>query len=159
MAHYRLTLIALCSLFLAGCNSEDDLQEIFTGKEWHLAGFYETHDWDNHNAGVPINEYNSLSDLSAYNVIFYTDGMVVVTLPQGCKIQGRWEADGAKRTFITSDWKTVTGSPASLTGYGKLMYDNIRNIAYYQGNSNYIRLFDDSRKNFMQFADRSIFNP
>lgn len=149
----------LCALLFAGCSMEDDLEEIFTGKEWHLVGFYETHDWDNPNAGFPIEDkYNSHSDLSAYNITFFSDGMVIVTLPQGCKMQGRWEADGVKRTFSMSDWKR-TGDFSSLTGYGKKMYDALLKVSYYQGDSNYIRLFDDSRRHFMQFGDRSKFNP
>ena len=72
-------------------------------------------------------------------------------------MQGRWEADGVKRTFSMHDWKVVSGDPNALGGYGKLMYDNIMKVSYYQGDSNYIRLFDDSRRYFMQFGDLSKF--
>ena len=158
MKYFRFTLITLCSLHLAGCNREDDLTEIFTGKEWHLVGFYKTHDWDNPNAGVTLEDkYNSRGDLSAYNITFFPDGMVAVTLPQGCKIQGHWEADGVRRTFSMHDWKVVSGDPRSLVGYGKLMYDNLLKVSYYQGDSYCIRLFDDSRRYFMQFGDLSKF--
>jgi len=159
LKHYKFILITLCGLLMAGCSREDDLTEIFTGKEWHLVGFYKTHDWDNPNAGVTIEDkYNSRGDLSAYNITFFPDGMVVVTLPQGCKLQGGWEADGVKRTFSMHDWKVVSGAPNALGGYGKLMYDNIMKVSFYQGDSNYIRLFDDSRRYFMQFGDLSKFH-
>jgi hypothetical protein len=158
MKYFRFTLITLCSLLLAGCNREDDLTEIFTGKEWHLVGFYKTHDWDNPNAGVTLEDkYNSRGDLSVYNITFFPDGMVAVTLPQGCKIQGHWEADGVRRTFSMHDWKVVSGDPRSLVGYGKLMYDNLLKVSYYQGDSYCIRLFDDSRRYYMQFGDLSKF--
>lgn len=159
MKYFRFTLITLCSLLLAGCNREDDLTEIFTGKEWHLVGFYKTHDWDNPNAGVTLEDkYNSRGDLSAYNITFFPDGMVAVTLPQGYKIQGHWEADGVRRTFSMHDWKVVSGDPRSLVGYGKLMYDNLLKVSYYQGDSYCIRLFNDSRRYFMQFGDLSKFH-
>lgn len=157
MKLHRALLFVVSALLLAGCQRRDDIEEIFTGKEWHLAGFYQTHDWDNSNMGSPITDYNSLADLSAYNVTFLTDGTAVVVLPKGCVLQGIWEADGVKRTFKISKWKVVDGSPDELTGYGKWMYDDIRKVAYYQGDSNYIRLFDDTRRYFMQFGDRSKF--
>lgn len=150
-------LLMLCAVCFTGCNREDDLEGIFTGKVWHLAGFYSTTDWDNQNMGMPISKYNSHSDLEGYNVEFFIDGLVVVTFPQGCKMQGYWEADGLERTFSISDWKVVTGDPAALVGYAKQMYDELRKVAYYQGDSNYIRLFDQSRKYFMQFGDLSKF--
>lgn len=153
--HNRIMLFTLCTLLLAGCSREDDVETIFTGKEWHLAGFYQTHDWDNPNMGTPINDYNSHTNLAAYNVAFLTDGMAIVTLPQGCSLQGQWTADGAKRTFAITEWKVTSGDPTQLGGYGKLMYDNLLKVAYYQGDSNYIRLFDDSRRFFMQFGDRA----
>lgn len=157
MKLYRLFLASLCVLLFAGCNREDDIEGIFTGKVWHMAGFYETHDWDNPNMGTPINKYNSLSDLTAYNIELMVDGIAVVTLPERCQLQGRWEADGKSRTFSFSEWKTVTGDPKKLTGFGKQMYDELFKVGYYQGNSNYIRLFDDSRRYFMQFGDLSKF--
>ena len=157
MKSYRLLLASLCVLLFVGCDREDDIEGIFTGKVWHMAGFYSTTDWDNPNMGTPINKYNSHSDLEGYNVEFLVDGMVVVTFSQGCKMQGRWEADGRERTFSISEWKVVTGDPVVLVGYAKQMYDELRKVTYYQGNSNYIRLFDQSRKYFMQFGDLSKF--
>lgn len=157
MKSYRLLLASLCVLLFVGCDSEDDIEGIFTGKVWHMAGFYSTTDWDNPNMGTPISKYNSHSDLEGYNVEFLVDGMVVVTFSQGCKLQGRWEADGRERTFSISEWKVVTGDPVVLVGYAKQMYDELRKVTYYQGNSNYIRLFDQSRKYFMQFGDLSKF--
>jgi hypothetical protein len=34
----------LCVACLTGCLQQDDVEYIFTGKEWHLAGFYQTAD-------------------------------------------------------------------------------------------------------------------
>lgn len=152
-----LVLTLLFTLLTVGCDRQDDVEIIFTGKEWHLAGFYQTHDWDNSNAGTSINDYNSHSDISAYNVTFYADGMARVVLPQGCVLTGHWDADGKERTFCISEWKVVEGDPKELTGYGKQMYDNMLKVAFYQGDSNYIRLFDETRRYFMQFGDRSKF--
>lgn len=157
MKSYRLLLASLCVLLFVGCNREDDIEGIFTGKVWHMAGFYETHDWDNPNMGTPISKYNSLSDLTAYNIELMVDGIVVVTLPEGCQLQGRWDADGKNRTFGFSEWETVTGDPKRLTGFGKQMYDELLKVSYYQGDSNYIRLFDENRRYFMQFGDLSKF--
>lgn len=158
MKRHKLFIVTLCTLLLAGCNREDDIEGIFTGKEWHLAGFYQTHDWDNPNMGTPIENYNSLTDLSAYNITFYTDGTAVIVLPQGCRLQARWEADGAKRTFRFSEWRVISGNTSTLSKHGKLMYDNLQKIEFYQGDSNYIRLFDGSKCFFMQFGDLSKFN-
>ncbi|MBE6292112.1 MAG: DUF4847 domain-containing protein [Bacteroidales bacterium] len=157
MKLHRLLLASWCILLTIGCNKEDDLEGIFAGKIWHLAGFYSTTDWDNPNMGTPINDYNSHNDLTAYNIELMVDGIAVVTLPEGCQLQGRWEADGKNRTFSFSEWKTVTGDPKRLTKFGKQMYDELLKVSYYQGDSNYIRLFDGSRRYFMQFGDLSKF--
>ena len=158
MKNHRLLLSVLCVLLAVGCSREDDIEGIFTGKVWHLAGFYSTTDWDNPNMGASINDYNSHSDLAAYNLTLLTDGLAIVTLPQECKLQARWKADGAERTFSFSEWKIVAGNPEKLMGYGKQMYDELLKVRFYQGDSNYIRLFNENRKYFMQFGDLSKFN-
>ena len=132
MKIHRLLLSVLCVLLAVGCSREDDIEGIFTGKVWHLAGFYSTTDWDNPNMGASINDYNSHSDLAAYNLTLLTDGLAIVTLPQGCKLQARWEADGAERTFSFSEWKIVAGNPEKLMGYGKQMYDELLKVRFYQ---------------------------
>ena len=154
-------LMVLCLACLTGCDRSDNLEDIFTGKVWHLAGFYQTSNWENPNLSYPLkNDYNSHSDLSAYNISFFTDGTVLVTLPQGCQLTALWTADGneRRRTFSFSEWKTIQGDPTVLTGYAKQMYDNLKRVAYYQGDTYYIQLFDDSKRYFMQFADLSKFN-
>lgn len=157
----RPLLMLLCMAFLAGCSQEDDIYDIFTGKEWHLAGFYKTPDWDNPNMGTPLNDYNSHSDLAAYNLLLLTDGTAVVTLPQGCQLRAVWDADGNSklRTFSLTGWRVISGSPETLVGYGRQMYEQLLKVSYYQGDANYIRLFDDSKRYFMQFGDRAKFNP
>lgn len=157
----RPLLMALCLVCIIGCNQEDDIEYIFTGKEWHLAGFYQTSDWDNPNKGSVLNDYNSHSDLSAYNLLLLSDGTAIITLPQGCQLRAVWEADGndKKRTFAFSGWKVLSGNPETLTGYGRQMYDQLCKVAFYQGNSNYIRLFNENKRYFMQFGDRAKFNP
>lgn len=151
-------LMVLCLACLTGCDRSDDLESIFTGKVWHLAGFYQTTDWDNPNMSRPMNsDYNSHSDLSAYNITFFTDGTAHVTLPQGVQLTALWTADGneRRRTFSFSEWKTIQGDPTTLIGPAKQMYDRLHKTAYYQGNAQYIQLFDDSKRYFIQFADLS----
>ena len=153
--------MVLCLACLTGCDRSDDLESIFTGKVWHLAGFYQTTDWDNPNMSRPIkSDYNSHSDLSAYNITFLTDGTAHVTLPQGIQLTALWSADGneRRRTFSFSEWKTVSGDPSLLGGPAKQMYDQLKRTGYYQGDANYIQLFDDSKRYFMQFADLSKYN-
>ena len=154
-------LMVLCLACLTGCDRSDDLESIFTGKVWHLAGFYQTSDWENPNMSRPMHvDYNSHSDLSAYNIALFTDGTALITLPQGCQLTAVWTADGNERhrTFAFSEWKTISGDPSKLGGYAKQMYDKLRNTAYYQGDTYYIQLFDDSKRYFMQFADLSKYN-
>ena len=162
MANKSISLfIVLCLACFAGCDRRDDLEDIFTGRVWHLAGFYQTSDWKNPNLSFPLkNDYNSHDNLSAYNISFFTDGTVLVALPQGCQLTAMWTADGNERhrTLSLSEWKTIQGDPTMLTGYGKQMYDNLKRVAYYQGNTYYIQLFDDSKRYFMQFANLSKYN-
>lgn len=157
----RPLLMALFLAGMAGCTQVDDIEYIFTGKEWHLAGFYQTTDWDNPNKGSVLNGYNSHSDLAAYNLLLLTDGTAIITLPQGCQLSAEWEADGneKKRTFTFSEWKVLSGNPEALTGYGRQMYDQLQKVSFYQGDSNYIRLFNETKRYFMQFGDRNKFNP
>ena len=154
-------LMVLCLACLTGCDRSDDIESIFTGKVWHLAGFYQTTDWDNPNMSHPLqSDYNSHSDLSAYNITFFTDGTALIALPQGCQLTALWAADGNERhrTFSFSEWKTVSGDSARLGGHAKQMLDQLKRVSYYQGNSYYIQLFDDSKRYFMQFADLSKYN-
>lgn len=154
-------LIALCVASLMGCDRSDDIESIFTSKVWHLAGFYQTTDWDNPNMSYPLkSDYNSHSDLSTYNITFFTDGTALIVLPRGCQLTALWTADGNERhrTFSFSEWKTVSGDPSQLGGHAKQMLDNLKRTSYYQGNTDYIQLFDDSKKYFMQFADLSKYN-
>ncbi|MBR5148220.1 MAG: hypothetical protein IKV15_03370 [Bacteroidaceae bacterium] len=158
----KALFMLLCAVSFTSCLQEDDVEYIFTGKEWHLAGFYQTTDWDNPNMGTPMGDYNSHTDIAAYNLLLLTDGTAVVTLPQGCQLRALWEADGHSkvRTFKFSEWKTVTGDPDKMTDkYGRQMYKQLLDVNYYQGDANYIRLFDDTKKYFMQFGDRAKFNP
>lgn len=157
----KALFMLLCAVSFTSCLQEDDVEYIFTGKEWHLAGFYQTTDWDNPNMGTPMGDYNSHTDIAAYNLLLLTDGTAVVTLPQGCQLRALWEADGHSkvRTFKFSEWKTVMGNPETLEGYGRQMYKQLLDVNYYQGDANYIRLFDDTKKYFMQFGDRAKFNP
>ena len=46
--------MALCLACLTGCDRSDDLESIFTGKVWHLGGFYQTSNWENPNVSRPI---------------------------------------------------------------------------------------------------------
>ena len=157
---YLFTMMCIVSS-LVGCHQEDDVELIFTNTKWHLTGFYQTPDWDNPNMGSPLNDYNSHSDLAAYNLLLLTDGTAIITLPQGCQLSATWKADGhnKKRTFSFTDWKTVKGNPDTLTGYGREMYRQLQKVSFYQGDSNYIRLFDESKRYFMQFGDHAKFNP
>lgn len=155
-------LALLCMASFVGCHQEDDIELIFTNTTWHLAGFYQTADWDNPNMGTPLNDYNSHSDLAAYNIQLFTDGTAFITLPQGCQLRAIWKADGhnKKRTFSFTSWQVVKGNPNKLTDkYGRQMYEQLLKVSYYQGDSNYIRLFDESKKYFMQFGDHAKFNP
>lgn len=150
--------MALCVASLLGCDRSDDIENIFTGKVWHLVGFYGTTDWDNPNKSYPLkNDYNSHSDLSAYNITFFTDGTALISLPQGCQFTALWTANGNERhrTFSFSEWKTVSGDSSQLGRHAKQMLDNLKRASYYQGNTYYVQLFDDSKKYFMQFADLS----
>ena len=153
-----LLFMALCIASLTSCDRSDDIESIFTGKVWHLVGFYQTTDWDNPNMSYPLkSDYNSHSDLSAYNITFFTDGTALISLPQGCQLTALWTADGNERhrTFSFSEWKTVSGDPSQLGRHAKQMLDNLKRASYYQGNTYYIQLFDDNKKYFMQFADLS----
>ena len=127
--------MVLCFVCFTGCNQEDDIDTIFTGKEWHLIGFYQTTDWDNPNKGTAINDYNSHNDLTAYNLQLLIDGTAIITLPQRCQLRAVWEANGNSkmRTFTLSEWKVVSGNPDLLVGYGQQMYNQLRKVAFYQG--------------------------
>ena len=124
MMKEKLFALLAVILLLAGCNNEDDVMEIFTGKTWKLtrlttegssnrflAGL-----WDNENSYN--NSIEKLNSSGNYILNFYgdsqSDGLITPTFNANginAKItNGTWKADGISKDLTLSGKVTGTES-------------------------------------------------
>lgn len=138
-----------CLLPLGGCNDEDDVNEIFTGKTWKLTYIGSTDDWTDLSTGVNLNDYHEEKrPVRAYTVIFY-EGSVRITGGENTVWTGTWWADGENNTFhIDISEKQGEGSTANE----RTFLQAVAEACYYRGSSVLLRLFDSERSGFVQFS-------
>lgn len=138
-----------CLLSLGGCNDEDDVNEIFTGKTWKLTYIGSTDDWTDLSTGVNLNDYHEEKrPVRAYTVIFY-EGSVRITGGENTVWTGTWWADGENNTFhIDISEKQGEGSTANE----RTFLQAVAEACYYRGSSVLLRLFDIERSGFVQFS-------
>lgn len=146
MKHILLPILSLLSLLaLASCVREDDIDEIFTDRSWYMIGG-ELND-------VALNSevksfYRDENDRpygrTAYYVHFSKDNFSIMLSP-GEEYVGTWKADGRNRTLMMHI-KNVH-SPSKT--FDRNIYSVLKNIKYYEGDTNYIILYAD-KNNFIR---------
>ncbi|MEL5893649.1 DUF4847 family protein [Bacteroides sp. GD17] len=145
---YLLFVFALLPV-LSGCDNEDDVIEIFTGKTWKLsrlttegssAPFYSGL-WSSDEA---MNASLKAFDVAAnFTLVFQgseLDGQLLGTKfnAQGIKesLEGTWNIDGKSLTF--SEMKTDGSENDPL---GKAFINGLQNVYKYEGDTNSLTLY------------------
>lgn len=144
-------LYILCVLpFLWGCNSEDDIDEIFVSGTWKVVNYFTKADWDKRN-GEPLYKkdtndgVNALETIATFTLTFKDDGTFSGNM-QNATFEGYWEANGKSRSIRIS----FKGSPDISSRLNKEFIDALKNARYYQGDSQVLLLGPEDKKSFIQ---------
>ena len=129
------TTLLVLTLFTS-CNKKDDLEEIFTDKEWKLA-FIE-------------NETGRNSPEKQYTLKFEKASFTFST-PSQATISGNWYADGKSRDFGCSN--IITTGRISGDEVAKEALNILRNAHTYEGDANYLKI-KSTNNNYMQFHNK-----
>lgn len=145
-----ILLLIILLPFLWGCNDEDDINAIFSGT-WKLNNFYRTDDWKDDNSGTPIYPYNSdeLKEIitGKYRMSFSDRSFTAIGSTELNNLAGTWTADGKKNTINF----VITVSTNESSVIGKHFFEAIKNAAYYSGDINFLKLYPEDRKTYIQF--------
>lgn len=148
---YRLLLVLLLLPLLSGCNNEDDVAEIFTGKTWKLSRLTNKGSSAPFYPGIWNNDkdmeesLNKLNRETAYFTLEF-EGEELDGELMGAKISGRgvnasisgtWNADG-KSKELTFNLKVIGTENDAL---GKAFINGLQNVYKYEGDVNSLTLY------------------
>lgn len=136
-------------LFLSSCNQEDDIYEIFASGTWRVNNYYTDCNWNNlaYKPGNPV--FTSVDDLkiiNSFTVIFEDDGTMRGNIDGGT-FTAKWNADAKDRSFSI----TNISASISLSGKNAEFINRLKNVKYYQGDSNTIQLAPQDKTTYIQF--------
>lgn len=134
----RIIFIVVAALSFCACSNEDDIDEIFTGRNWTLAFIQEGND-----KSTPKN--------GDYTIVFNSSTFTLTT-PAYATVTGNWQADGESRSFRCSNIKT-TGNINSDNTANK-MKQLLQNANSYAGDSNWLQIIVQTGNVFMQFHNK-----
>lgn len=150
---YIFTLIVL-SIALCGCNQEDDVFEIFSSGTWRVNNYYTDCNWNNlaYKPGNPVfTTENDLKVVNSFTVVFEEDGSMKGEI-EGGTFTARWNANAKDRSFsITNITVTI-----SLSGKNAEFITRLKNVKFYQGDSNTMQLAPQDKTTYIQFNHRFI---
>lgn len=136
-------------LFLSSCNQEDDIYEIFASGTWRVNNYYTDCNWNNlaYKPGNPV--FTSVDDLkiiNSFTVVFEDDGTMRGNIDGGT-FTAKWNADAKDRSFSI----TNISASISLSGKNAEFINRLKNVKYYQGDSNTIQLAPQDKTTYIQF--------
>lgn len=136
-------------LFLSSCSQEDDIYEIFASGTWRVNNYYTDCNWNNlaYKPGNPV--FTSVDDLkiiNSFTVIFEDDGTMRGNIDGGT-FTAKWNADAKDRSFSI----TNISASISLSGKNAEFINRLKNVKYYQGDSNTIQLAPQDKTTYIQF--------
>ena len=137
------------TLFLGSCNQEDDIYEIFASGTWRVNNYYTDCNWNNlaYKPGNPV--FTSVDDLkiiNSFTVVFEDDGTMRGNIDGGT-FTAKWNADAKDRSFSI----TNISASISLSGKNAEFINRLKNVKYYQGDSNTIQLAPQDKTTYIQF--------
>ena len=145
-------LYILCAIpFLWGCNDEDDINEIFASGPWYVVNYFTKADWNKRN-GEPVYKLDTsegqetLKVVQRFTFTFSDDGTFQGTM-QSATFEGNWSADGKDRSIHL----TVKGAPNISSRLNKELIETLKNVVYYQGDSNVLMLGPSDKRSYIQF--------
>ena len=136
-------------LFLGSCNQEDDIYEIFASGTWRVNNYYTDCNWNNlaYKPGNPV--FTSVDDLkiiNSFTVVFEDDGTMRGNIDGGT-FTAKWNADAKDISFSI----TNISASISLSGKNAEFINRLKNVKYYQGDSNTIQLAPQDKTTYIQF--------
>ena len=150
-------LYIFCILpFLWGCNNEDDIDEIFISGTWYVVNYFTKADWDKRN-GEPVykqgvgdtGDIEALKIISTFTLTFKNDGSYEGTM-QNATFNGTWNADAKDRSFHL----TINGNPSISSRLNKEFIETLKEVAFYQGDSNVLMLGPTNKRSYIQFRHK-----
>lgn len=127
----------IATLLLTGCESGDDLGEIFLNKTWKLSFFQEGR------------ERNIAKE--GYSIRFYESSFTANT-PSGAAIVGNWQADNKNRTLRCTNVRVGEGSITKDTTATKMKLF-LEKASSYNGDANWLQIRQQDNV-YMQFHNR-----
>ena len=153
----KLLFYILCILpFLWGCNNEDDIDKIFISGTWYVVNYFTKADWDKRN-GEPVykqgvgdtGDIEALKVISTFTLTFKNDGSYEGTM-QNATFNGTWNADAKDRSFHM----TINGNPSISSRLNKEFIETLKEVAFYQGDSNVLMLGPTNKRSYIQFRHK-----
>lgn len=140
MKKYIYIILSLViSSFCVSCSLEDDIDEMFIGKTWHIVGGELNGQSLN---GPDVNHF--YADANSYRIIFNSNSFSG-TLANGDSFSGTWVADGKSRSIRLN----VKQQPQLETPFERNVYNVLKNVTYYEGDSEILTLCKD-KENFIR---------
>ncbi|MBQ5731242.1 MAG: hypothetical protein IIV57_06455 [Bacteroidaceae bacterium] len=133
----KIYFALIATLLLTGCESGDDLGEIFLNKTWKLSFFQEGR------------ERNIAKE--GYSIRFYESSFTANT-PSGAAIVGNWQADNKNRTLRCTNVRVGDGSIAKDTTATKMKLF-LEKSSSYNGDANWLQIRQQDNV-YMQFHNR-----
>lgn len=133
----RIIFAATFALTLTACTPDDNISEIFVGRQWTLSYIQEG----------SVKRYNGAKK---YDVLF-TDATFSATTPSGSTISGKWEANGETRKFHC--WNVQTTGTLKGDTIAEKMLRIFTDATSYDGDTNWLQIKKD-KKTFMQFYNK-----
>lgn len=150
---FRNTLHALAATLLllasAGCQQADNVEGIFSSHRWIFTGFCYTPNWDTYMSqrlDISLEGYDR-----QHLATFQDDGSLFIFL-DGCKLSGKWSADGTSRAFAISNLHVTEGNLDGIAPYAQKFLDNLKDAAWYRGDTNFLQLFDADKHYYLLFG-------
>ena len=155
MNKYCLLLFSslLCVTFMA-CNQEDNVNEIFAaGQTWHWSSSYDTSDWEDDNKATETldrndKQYINSSERQGVFIIQFSDDGTVEGKGESFSFNGNWSANGKDNSFYIN---VKTNSNPNAGSRDAKFFNEIKSAKFYRGDSRLIKLFDGSKRHFIQF--------
>lgn len=129
---YAITLLTT----IASCSKEDDIDDIFVGRNWKLSYIQE--------GSI---RRNSNKDYS----ILFQENTFEAMLPGGKNIKGNWRANGETREFNCANVK-ASGSLRGDT-IAEKMLQILTKAQHYAGDENYLQI-KEQHNVYIQFHNR-----
>lgn len=134
-ATISLLTVILLNILIAGCNEEDDIDEIFCNGTFKITGVTSN--------GVKIvKDISELYEQDGTYLITFNRQTFQGTLLSGTHIEGTWQADGKDGSF-SMKFGSNTDVESSSSSLQQKIYQILINASHYSGDTNVLRLHDN----------------